>query len=197
MYGGILLLVLVAIPGVSSFLNITRFLHVALMLLAPILVVALRPRYLASFILIYFLFTSGIVFEATQQNNIRTVTIPYNVGISDYRIDLGATITNDDLTVQHYIKTHNLFPLLSDIHGSDLIGEAVGWRDDLNVALFRDVYTVHNCYVFVRSRNVRDGTFTIWNGVGCRRAVDPLDYGIDWTKNIVFQSGDARVIRID
>lgn len=194
MYGGYLLILIMLVPGVSGLLNATRFLHVALIVLAPALVVALRPRYLLPLLLVYFAFTSGVVFEATHQQDVQNVTIPYNVGLSNYRIDLGASTTPDDLIVQRYIYDHELFPLLSDVYGSDLVGEVVGWRDDLHISLFRDVYQAHGCYVFARSRNVWDDAFTVWNGVGCRKTISPADYGIDLDKNIIFQSGDARVI---
>jgi len=196
MYGGVLLLSLVVVPGFSSILNITRIVHIALFLLAPCVVIALKPKYMAPILIIYFAFTSGLVFEVSQQDNIEKITVPYNVGLSDYRIDLGAIETPDDVAVRQFVVQEKLFPVLSDIYGSDFMGEEVGWRDDLNAALFRDVYKVHDCYVFVRTRNVQDGVFTVWNGIGCRKVVEPADYGIDWNQNIIYQSGQARVIYV-
>ena len=189
--GGILLLVLCLVPGFSGFLNITRFFHISLFFLAPTIAVVLKPRYLLIILIPYFLFTSGFVFEVTKQPDIEQVTIPYSVGLSNYRIDLGATTTKDDIEIRRYIFENELFPIYSDINGANFMGEVLGWRDDLNGALERRKPTG---YVFVRSRNIQDGTFTVWNGVGCRRYVEPEYYGIDWDKNIIYQKGDARVI---
>ena len=195
--GGIIIVLLLAIPGFSAILNVTRFIHLSLFLLAPLLAVALKPKYLLVVLIPYFLFTSGFVFEATKQPNIEQIAIPYNVGLSNYRIDLGASITGDDIKVRNYIYENKLFPVFSDIHAADLMGERVGWRDDLHVALTRNPTPINIGYVFVRSRNIKDGTFTVWFGIGRKKQVDPREhYGIDWDKNIIYQSGNARVIKM-
>jgi len=195
MLGGVSLLVLMLIPGVSNMLNITRFLHVALILLAPVVVVVLKPKVMLPLLLTYFLFTSGFAFEVAKYPNIETITIPYSFGLSSHRLDLGASITKDDWEVRQYIHENELYPVASDIVGSDFIGELVGWRDDLHVAFVRRPFEVHGIHVFIRTWNVQEGTFTVWNGVGCRKYVDPMEYyGIDINENIVYQKGDARVI---
>lgn len=195
--GGIILIMFLLIPGFSNLLNVTRFLHLSLFLLAPILTVALKPGYLLIILIPYFLFTSGFIFEVAKVPNIENPTIPYNIGLSDYRMDLGATVTKDDIEVRDYIYKNNLFPIYSDINGANLIGEVVGWRNDLDAALGRTSFNLTNAYVFVRSRNIQDGTFTAWGGVGLRKYVDPLEYyGINMSENIIYQSGEARVLWI-
>jgi uncharacterized membrane protein len=195
--GGGLLFGLLIVPGFSSILNVTRVLHIGLLLLAPITVIALKPRWMLPILVSYFLFTSGLIFETTNQSNIEQVTIPYNVALSNYRVDMGADTTLDDLKVRDYAYQHNLFPILSDIHTSDLIGETIGIRADLNVALFRDPFKVpKGVYIFVRSRNIKDGTFTVWAGVGRRKTVKPEEYGINWNEGIIYQSGDARIVEV-
>ena len=196
--GGLVIILLLVIPGFSSLLNVTRFLHLALFLLAPLLAVALKPKYLLIILIPYFLFTSGFIFEVTKQDSIEQITIPYSVGLSSYRMDLGASITKDDIEVRQYIYDNKLFPIYSDINGADFIVELTGWRSDLNIALRREPAEVKGFYIFVRSSNVELGTFTAWVGVGCRKYVDPREYyGIDWDRNIIFQSGNARVIKVE
>lgn len=195
--GGLAIILLCVIPGFSLLLNVTRFLHLALFLLAPLLAVALKPKYLLVILISYFLFTSGFIFEVTRQPNIEQVTIPYNVGLSGYRIDLGTSVTEDDVKVRDYIYENKLFPVFSDIHGADLMGERVGWRDDLHVALTRNPTPLKMGYVFIRSRNIEDESFTIWYGIGRKKQIDPREYGIDWNRNIVYQSGNARVIKME
>jgi uncharacterized membrane protein len=193
--GSLTIIILLVIPGFSALLNATRFIHLSLFMLAPLIAVALKPKYLLMVLIPYFLFTSGFVFEVIKQPNIEQITIPYNVGLSNYRMDLGASITEDDIKVRDYIYENKLFPIFSDINAADLMGERTGWRNDLNIALTRKPTPAKMGYVFVRSQNVRDGTFTIWFGVGRRIYIDPEEhYGINWNENIVYQSGESRVI---
>lgn len=196
--GGLLLCSFLLIgPNLSSLLNITRFLHLALFTLAPAVAIVLKPKYLLLLLIPYFLFTSGVVFEVTKQPNIETINIPYSVGLSTYRMDLGATITKDDIKVRDYIYKNTLFPVYSDINGATLLDEVVGWRGDLNIMLGDSPIPLKDGYMFIRSGNAQDGTFTTWIGVGCRKYVDPKEYyGIDINSNIIYQSGDARVIKV-
>lgn len=188
--GFILIAILMVLPEWSNILNASRITHISLLMLSLPITLSLKPKYLACILLPYFIFTSGLVFEATKQPNLETLTVPYNVGLSDHRMDLGATLTVDDGKVRDYIIENDLFPLTSDLWGAYFMIQKIGDRPDINRALPRQPQD----YIFVRSRNVQDGTFTIWSGIGLRRFVTPENYGIDWNENIIYQSGDARVI---
>jgi len=200
--GAVLLLLLCLRPGFSSILNISRFLHLGLFALAPAFVVGgrylLRKEYLLLAVLIpYFLFTSGLIFEATKQPSVEHITIPYSIGLSNYRMDLGGSFTREDFEVREYVVSNKLFPLYSDVFGAYFVEEKVGKRPDISRAFPKFSYELQKpSYAFVRSRNMRDGSFTIWNGVGCRKYVRPEEYGIDPNKNIVYQVGDARVLEV-
>lgn len=193
--GGFALLLFMLIPGFSGVLNASRFLHLALFLLAPAFAVALRPKYLLIVLIPYFLFTSGFIFEVTKQESVEQLTIPYNIGLSDYRLDLGASTTEDDYNCARYIVDNELFPIFSDIHGANLMGEIVGYHSDINRAL-QKVGLWPTGYVFIRSRNIEEGYLTTWNGPGCRRFVKPEEYGVDFNENIIYQSGDARILEV-
>jgi len=193
--GGSSLLVCLLIPGFASILNVTRIVHVALFLLVPTIAIALPPKYLLVVLIPYFLFTSGFVFEASQQPNIETVTTPYSVGLSNHRMDLGASTTKDDLIVRDYIISNKLFPVFSDLEGDILIGEEVGWRNDLN-RYMQSGTPPWEGYIFVRSRNAQEGTFVEWVGIGCRRHVRFTDLGIDLNTNVLYQSGEARILGV-
>jgi len=193
--GAILILLLCLVPGWASILNTTRFMHLSLFLIAPAFAVALKPKYLLIILISYFLFTSGFIFEITKQPNVESITIPYSIGLSDHRMDLGATFTKDDVIARQYIIDNNLFPINSDVYGSYFFSEKVGQREDLNWALPKTPVPLRG-YIFVRSRSTQDGTLTIWNGVGCRRFVDPSVYGIDFDENVIFQSGDSKVLEV-
>lgn len=194
--GGFILISLLCLhPAWARIMNATRFTHLSMLLLAPAFAVALKPKYLSVLLVPYFLFTSGLVFEATKVPNIQEVGIPYSIGLSDYRIDMGATFTEDDVEVRDYIIDNKLFPLMSDLYGADFIGEKIGLRGDLNWSLSKTGRALDCSYVYIRSRNVEEDYFTVWWGIGLRRYISPEEFDIDWDKNIVFQSGDARVIK--
>lgn len=190
-----LLGILILVPGFSAQLNITRFIHLLLFFLAPLTVVVLKPKYTLLVFIPYFLFASGLVFEIAKYDRIDKVTIPYNVGLSSHRMDLGASITHDDADVVRYIYENETYPVFADIVGADFLGSRLGWSlEPKHAALFRQTFTASEMYVLVRSRNVEDGTFVIWNGIGCRKYTPPEAYGINWDENIIYQKGDTRLI---
>lgn len=195
--GATLISLLCLVPGWSPILNATRFVHLSLFLVAPAFAVALKPRYLLVFLIPYFLFTSGFIFEATKFPNVDRIEIPYSIGLSDHRMDLGATFTKDDIKVREYILSKMLFPLNSDMWGAYFMLEKTGEVMGINRELYKDpkLFPLEG-YIFVRSRNAWDGTFTVWNGIGCRKYMKPETYGIDWNENIIFQSGDSRVLGV-
>lgn len=197
--GGLLLLSLLLVPGFMGLLSVTRVVHISLLVLAPAVAVSLKPKYLLVVLIPYFLFASGFVFEATQQPNIEEITIPYNYGLSNRRIDLGigASITDDDYRVRQYIYDNSLYPVYSDTQGADFMGELTGWRP-FNSRAFYEKTTLpeETIYVFVYSRVTQDGLFTAWRRPGCRVRITPQSLGIDINKNIIYQSGDARVLKV-
>jgi len=197
--GTILISALCLIPGWANLLNITRFFHLSLLMLALPVAVSLRPKYLLIVLVPYFLFTSGIIFEVTRQPDVESVTAPYSVGLSDYRIDLGATTTVDDIKVRDYIVEHELFPINSDAHGANLLQEAMGPmgpRSDLNIALPKAPQPLEG-YIFVRSRNARDGTFSVWKDIGQKKYWPLEDFGVTEDSIVIFQSEDAKVLRVE
>jgi len=191
--GFVAIVVLLVVPGWAGIMNSSRFIHVALLMLALPVAIPLKPKFLLLFLIPYFLFTSGFIFEVTKQPAVDTYDIPYSIGLSNYRMDMGVTYTEGDFEVRDYIVDNNLFPVNSDMWGSYFILEKVGQRPDINLGLQNNT----EGYVFIRGRNIQDGTFTIWNGVGLRKFVKPEVYGINWDENIIFKSGDSRVIWVE
>lgn len=197
--GSIIIVLLCLVPGWASILNLTRYVHIASFILAPALVYSIKKEWILGLLLsVYLTFTSGLVFEASSQPNIATFNLPYNPGLSDYRIDLGATFTEGDKEVREYIVENNLFPLYSDDYGTNLIGEVIGLRGDINWALPKTPreLEVQSKYLYLRSRNIEEGYVVTWWNIGLRRYWPLEDFGIDPNENIVFQSGDARVIKL-
>lgn len=186
------------VPGWANILNVTRFFHLSLIVLAAAIAASANSKYLLVLLLLpYFLLTSGLVFEVAKQPNISTVTAPYSVALSDYRMDLGATTTKDDLIVRDYIIEHELFPINSDNYGALLVQETtgpMGPRKDLNIALPKTPRELEG-YIFLRSRNTQDGIFNVWKDIGQRNFWTLEDYGVTDANEVIFQSGDAKVVR--
>jgi len=203
--GAVLMLGLCLYPGWSPILNASRFAHLALLLLAPACLVGglhvlRRPQVFVACLLVpYFLFTSGFVFEVARYDSIGSITIPYATSLSDHRIDLGATITENDMEVMDWIADERTtFPLYADVVGANLIGERIGYRP-------KELYAFHKYpnltmdppyFVFLRERNIRDGTVVIWAGIGQRLHFPFERYDINIDENVVYQTGNARVLEV-
>lgn len=185
------------IPGWAGMLNITRYFHLTLIGLAIPAAVALKPKYLLIILVPYFLLSSGFAFEVTKQPNIETVTAPYSIGLSNYRMDLGASTTKGDLEVRDYIVEHQLFPIYSDVYGSYLIEETIGPQfpeGNVNQVLPKTPEPTTG-YVFIRSRNSQDGTLTIWQDIGMRTYRPFNDY-LKTRATTIFESKGAKVIYV-
>lgn len=204
--GALLLLALcVLIPGFSASLNASRFYHLSLFILAPITVVGglfllqNRQLFVLCLIIPYFLFSSGFIFEITKQTDISYINIPYNIGLSDRRIDLGATITDNDLAVVKWMADSQIpFPVYSDIFGAFIIGEDIGQRYYINQGFPKYPQELINppYYVFIRERNVWDNCLVIRGATGCRKYRPFDEYKVDINKGIIYQVGDARVLEV-
>jgi len=196
--GAFLISALCIVPGWANILNATRFFHLSLLTLAVAVATSLPPKYLLIGLIPYFLLTSGFIFEITQQPNTSSITVPYSIGLSDHRLDLGATITSNDLRVRDYIAKEELFPLHADLHGAHLIQHLTGPtgpRNDLYLSLPKTPRPLEG-YIFVRSRNTWDGTFTVWKDIGQTSTYPLKDFYAGPNADVVFQSGDAKVIKI-
>ena len=205
--GAVFIIMVCLLPvGFSGILNITRFFHLTLFMFAPAFVVGgsylLRtPKVLALALLIpYFLFTSGFIFEVAKYDKVESHNLPYNIALSNHRLDLGATFTENDIKVRDWAVDNEIgFPLYTDFFGSSFVGERVGYRWDLLSCFpkYPQEIVAPPYYVFIRERNVWDGGLSIWKGIGCRKLYPFSDYYVDINKNIIYQAGEARIIYVE
>jgi len=178
----------VLVPSFSAILNTTRFYHLSLFALAPALVVGgvklLNYKVLTALLLVYFLFTSGFVFEAAKIPNVSDLTIPYNVALTHDRIDLGTTTENDE-GVRDWIVKNDVKPIYADFYGFLFLQEKLGTSSSLKM-LTTD-FDVDG-YVFLRERSVEDGNLIYWKDIGLREC-GSIENG-----KTVYQVGDSKVI---
>jgi len=199
------------VPYFAAIINATRFYHIALLLSAPLFVLGgkfiFRSYKLLAVCLIipYFLFTSGLVFEATQQTDIATVNMPYSIILSNHRVDMVGVFTKNDMAVRDWAIDNNLGAIIyADTHSQLLLWEKEWslWKD-LRVALRTGEFKTGD-YIFLSERNnrdraiilrPRDGTSTS----GRRESYSYEEIGLDkyFTKDrIVYQQGNACILEV-
>jgi hypothetical protein len=192
----------VFMPTFSALLNATRFWLIILLFLAPVVVSALvqvvRRETIVLFIFIpYFSFTSGIMFEIAQYD-VSVVRIPYSIALSNDRIDLGASITSDDLAARQYLIDNNLLPVYADWYGAMFLTERIpeedvywGWPQP-PAQITSPVSS--SDYVYLRSRNVDEGTWVDWTGIGTRGMTPLAEQDFATGRTVLFQSGGATIL---
>ena len=199
------------VPYFAAIINATRFYHLALFLLAPLFVLGgkaiFRNYKLLTLCLIipYFLFTSGLVFEATQQTDISTVNMPYSIILSNHRVDMVGVFTKNDMAVRDWAIDNNIGAITyADTHSQLLLWEKEWslWKD-LRVALRTGEFKTGD-YIFLSERNNRDRAIILRprDGTSTSGRRDSYSYeeiGLDkyFTKDrIVYQQGDACILEV-
>jgi hypothetical protein len=195
--GAILLVALCAVPGFAGVLNITRIAHLALLTLAVLPFVKLPLKVLTPLALGFFFLSSGVAFEVAKIPNIATITVPYNYALSGDRIDLGVDITPEDYIVRDYVIDNELYPIYADAYSAGIFTERMGPMGPQVDKLVQIPKTPRQIegYVFVRSRNTRDGALTSWADIGCRKQHSFEEWQLDFEHDIVFQYGNSYVLR--
>lgn len=203
-----LLLVCIAIPGFSNLLNITRFYHLALFLVAPCVVLASGGHYkilVMGILLPYFLFTSGVVFEVSKCEEVGNINIPYSIALSHDRVEVNAVFEDSDLQARDYIIENGLKPIYADLYGVFLLDEDISWvqwRKDYGLFPLDASKVPSGAYIFLRDRNERKSALTFkplldsstsgmrvsysYNKVG----LDKLEY------DTVYKVGNTKVVKV-
>ena len=212
----LLLTCCILLPRFSNILNASRFYHLSLFLLAPTLVLGglliLRNVKILTLCLVipYFLFTSGFIFEATQQTSIQTLDVPYSISLSSQRVNVTGIFTENDIAVRDWAVENDLGFVYADINGCLLFSEKVemdwplNWRylyNALENAEFKE-----GKYIFLSERNNQTETLTFKPMTGESATGMRQDYSYSWidqrfrnkeiTSRVVYQIGDAMIIEI-
>ena len=199
----LLLAMCVFIPEFSNIINATRFYHIAIFFLAPMFVLGATVLFkkevvLVLVLIIYFLFTSGLVFEVTKSSRISQIDTPYSVGLSADRTGVIATYAKSDVRAIEWLE--------SNIQGDTMVvGDYNGWH---LVSAYRGVKRVRAdqarfnptfdnlpdkpAYIFVTDWNNRHGKYIdslrgVRGGAGLRQSY-PLP---EFDYPVVFQEGNT------
>ena len=202
------------VPRFSALINATRFYHISLLLLAPTLVLGSKVifrnyKLLAIGLIIpYFLFTSGFIFEATQQTDISKVNMPYSVSLTHHRVDVVGVYTSNDIAVRDWGVDNDLGNIYADLPGSLLFSEKVekvwhvNWRYFAR-ALETDEWEPGKC-IFLTERNSETRTLTFKplkakGTVGLREAYSYEEMGLDKLIarcEVIYQLGNAYILEV-
>ena len=172
----LLLLVCIFVPGFSSILNATRWYHIALFILSPMFVlggmVVLRNiKTVGALIIVYALFTTGIVFELAKIDRIDRPDLPYSVGLSDYRMNLSGHFTQKDAQVREWLKSSDCKIIYADYYGVLFLQEAI-YADKEIRNLPEDMKVPVDSYIFLSEYNKSTKTISSWAGTASRRMVE-------------------------
>jgi uncharacterized membrane protein len=199
------------VPHFAAMINATRFYHLSLFVLAPVFVVGgmtiFRNMKILSLGLIipYFVFTSGAMFELTQQTNINQINMPYSISLSNHRVDMVGVFTENDLKVRDWAVENNLvINMYADTHSQLILWEKAYtyWRD-LRAALETKEFKTGK-YIFLSERNNKDQVLVLrpdtgGSSSGRRIGYTYEDVGLDKViaeGTIVYQQGDAFILEV-
>jgi uncharacterized membrane protein len=200
-----LILACIFVPHFSNIINVTRFYHLALFFLAPVFVIGstviLRNwKNIAILIVIYFAFTSGLVFESIQSDTIDRIDIPYSIGLSAERTGVVSNYTESDIDCAKWLKENSRETrIVGDYNGYRLMMGYIPLNPQLRKPNEQyqpgfDKLPDYPCYVLLLSWNTEHQQYIedvreIWEASGTRESI-PLpkfDYPI------VYQQGDSIV----
>ncbi len=199
------------IPSFAGLINASRFYHLILFLLAPAFILGGQAIFrnlkilIVCLIIPYYLFTSGLIFEVTQQTDISQVNMPYAISLSNYRIDMVGVFTKNDIAVRDWAFDNNLGWIYADTHSYLLLGERVimdpYWP--ISKALKTGEF-VGGKYIFLSERNNRDRIITLRPNeveptAGMRVSYSYEQVGMDKLiaeGRIIYQQGDACILEV-
>lgn len=160
-------------------------------------------KYLTVFLILYFLFTSGFIFEVTKSQSIDKFDIPYSLNFSGYRTGVVGLFSTDDIKAAEWLATHSdkSLKIATDYNGRTLMTGyvlVVPRLSDENYTLpeLSDLsYFGNHFYLVKTSWMTRTGRYIEARGIGLRKAL-PLPSFEDYDLKIVYESGDTLVYEV-
>ena len=157
----------------------------------------------------YYLFNSGIVFEAAKLQPSGFIDVPYSIALSGHRIDLAGIFTKEDVEAVDWLK-ENIGDgvVYADANGVKLLIQRMGIIQDFDlgtstagqVRMLEKMKPDAGGYIYMRKWNMDTDTFTFQGEYGSR-----VRHGIQDLKmiddklskgNMVFDNG-ARLILVE
>jgi uncharacterized membrane protein len=196
----VLLIACIFVPYFSMIANMTRFYHLSLFFLAPCFVIGfkvfgkLKLWIFTGVFVIYYIFVSGIAFEAVGTSGINKIELPYSHALSAERTGSVGIFTEDDIKCAEWLanSSDSDIMILADQNGIALVSSYMYFyprilKADNIGALSQDHY-----YLFLTNWNYIHGEYITAIGLGTgARNVNPIP---DLTHGIkVYSSGYSMV----
>lgn len=148
---------------------------------------------IVSLLITYFLFTSGLVFEASGSTNIDHLDIPYSLALSAERTGVTPLTTQDDIDCMKWLRKNwnGKYQVIGDYNTFVLItaNTEILYRLNLNRRKGSLIDILDECYIFISSWNTRHKQYIESVGTGIRKAY-PLP---EFNYPVVYQSGNALI----
>jgi uncharacterized membrane protein len=212
MVGGFVIIgACIVIPYFSNILNMTRFYQLSLFALSPLFVlgcelITKRRWFITTIMLVYFLFTSGLIYEITQSNIIEKVDMPYSYALSYERTGIVGVYNQDDINCAVWLayESNQELPIVNDMNTLRLMQN---YLDPLPRTFYIEKYykpylLLENnisgeYYIFLDTWNIEHNkliyNYDISYPAGLRRVMDMPSWIYDLP--VVYQSGDAVVYK--
>lgn len=151
----------------------------------------------AGVLLFYFVFTSGIVYEATGSNVMDKLVVPFSLALSGERTGLVGIYTDDDIRCVEWLAKNRdrSIPIVGDYNISHLMRSFVSDANEMIPSILeKEQYK--QCYIVVRAWNFQhqEYIFSCGRGEGLRvsRPLSSIDM-TSWQE--IFRSGDSVVYK--
>ena len=208
------------LPSFSLLINMTRFYQLSLFFLAPFCIVGIDiigtsirkdkiKNWLACGILVvYFVFTSGLVFKFAGYKELSIQSTPPGIALSNERIGLFGVHYEGDLECAEWLayESKNI-PIISGLHGGRLLCSYIPSfprlfkeLQDYRLITVGNLWNppeADNYYIFLTERNVTEGVAMTYGKdfiAGTRDSGDIPDW--IWQIPEVFKSGKSKVLEV-
>jgi uncharacterized membrane protein len=201
MVGALILILVIFLPGFSAILNATRFYNLSLLFLSPAAIVGGRfilrkDRFLAIILVSYFLFTSGLIYEASKRVDV-SLDIPYSNALSAKRAGTNGIYTINDGKVRDWIVSNEaLRPIYTDLYGKMFIENKIDYKKSPMFLPYVPSTTPKDCYMFMTEWNEGNQKVVFWTNIGERLISSYTGSEVDKVlegRPIIYQVGLAKI----
>lgn len=212
--GFILLACCIFVPLFSDMLNMTRFYHMALFFLAPLFVlgcelISRRAWFMSGLLLVYFVFTSGSIYEMTKDRITDRVDIPYSYVLSYERTGIIGVYSQDDTNCAKWLayNSDQSLRIVCDMNTVRLLSEYMDINKEARIRVYQQSvgyyvpFTILSppdgkYYIFLDTWNIKHGelvyNYDLGYTAGLRSIMAIPDSCYDLP--IIYKSGEAVIL---
>ena len=184
-----ILLACIFVPFFTTALSPTRFYAVTLMFIAPLISLTLDNKWTIAILILYAIFTTGIMFELTKSTITDKMDIPYSIALSNDRVKIVGEYNLDDIKVIEWLNNHNgVRPVYTDYLGTSLL---LGY-DSTGRNMYIEPKELDH-YVLLTSWNVENNKM-VDGWFGGQRSFRELE---SINGEIIFQSGSSKIYYVE